>query len=142
MWLSAVLEPSCSRVARSAGIGQVAPTRLKTKVKDSMQLPYLEEWSPRQRRQKIPLMASRPSLVTPSGRFEMQRSGSFPWQRYQGSNPQRLPISTRRCQSLTAPCISNQRGPAHKTNTFVPNEYREVVNPSGLIVYKGSKRKW
>ena len=43
-----------------------------------MQLPYLEERSPRQRRQKTPLMASRPSLVTPSVRFEMQRSGSFP----------------------------------------------------------------
>ena len=24
------------------------------------------------------------------------------------------------------------------TNNFVPNEYREVVNPSGLVVYKGS----
>src|SRR3954466_2673462 len=50
-----------------------------------------------------------------------------PWQRCQGSNPQRLHVSTRRCQSLTAPWISNRRGPAHKTNTFVPNEYREVV---------------
>ena len=24
------------------------------------------------------------------------------------------------------------------TNNFAPNEYREVVNPSGLAVYKGS----
>ena len=24
------------------------------------------------------------------------------------------------------------------TNNFAPNEYREVVNPSGLVVYKGS----
>ena len=25
-----------------------------------------------------------------------------------------------------------------ETNNFSPNEYREVVNPSGLAVYKGS----
>ena len=36
-----------------------------------MQLPYLVDWSPRQRRQKLALMASRPSLVTPSGRFDV-----------------------------------------------------------------------
>ena len=28
-----------------------------------------------------------------------------------------------------------------ETNNFAPNEYREVVNLSGLVVYKGSKRK-
>ena len=27
------------------------------------------------------------------------------------------------------------------TNNFAPNEYREVVNLSGLVVYKGSKSK-
>ena len=27
------------------------------------------------------------------------------------------------------------------TNNFAPNEFREVVNLSGLVVYKGSKRK-
>ena len=33
-------------------------------------------------------------------------------------------------------------GPAHKnTNNFAPNKFREVVNLSGLVVYKGSKRK-
>ena len=26
-------------------------------------------------------------------------------------------------------------------NNFAPNEYRGVVNPSGLVVYKGSKHK-
>ena len=26
----------------------------------------------------------------------------------------------------------------HKTNNFAPNEYRGVVNSSGLVVYKGS----
>ena len=30
-------------------------------------------------------------------------------------------------------------GPAHKTNNFAPNEFRGVVNSSGLVVYKGSK---
>ena len=29
-------------------------------------------------------------------------------------------------------------GPAHTTNKFAPNEYREVVNLSGLAIYKGS----
>ena len=27
------------------------------------------------------------------------------------------------------------------TNNFAPNEFREVVNLSGLVVYKGSKHK-
>ena len=29
-------------------------------------------------------------------------------------------------------------GPAHTTNNFAPNEFREVVNLSGLVIYKGS----
>ena len=29
-------------------------------------------------------------------------------------------------------------GPAHTTDNFAPNEYREVANLSGLVVYKGS----
>ena len=28
-----------------------------------------------------------------------------------------------------------------KSNNFAPNEYRRVVNPFGLVVYKGSKQK-
>ena len=28
-----------------------------------------------------------------------------------------------------------------KANTFAPNEYRGVVNPSGLVVYKGSNTR-
>ena len=27
------------------------------------------------------------------------------------------------------------------TNNFAPNEYREVVNSSGLVVYKGSTQE-
>ena len=33
-------------------------------------------------------------------------------------------------------------GLAHTTDNFAPNEYRGVVNPSGLDVYKGSKQGW
>ena len=29
-------------------------------------------------------------------------------------------------------------GPAHTTSNFASNEYRGVVNPFGLVVYKGS----
>ena len=29
----------------------------------------------------------------------------------------------------------------HKTNNFAPNEYRGVVNSSGLVVYKGSNAR-
>ena len=31
--------------------------------------------------------------------------------------------------------------PAHTTSNFAPNEYRGVVNSSGLAVYKGSTQK-
>ena len=31
--------------------------------------------------------------------------------------------------------------PAHTTNNFAPNEFREVVNLSGLVVYKGSNAR-
>ena len=29
----------------------------------------------------------------------------------------------------------------HKTNNFAPNEFRGVVNSSGLVVYKGSNTR-
>ena len=32
-------------------------------------------------------------------------------------------------------------GPANKANNFAPNEYRGVVNSSGLVVYKGSNTR-
>ena len=34
-----------------------------------------------------------------------------------------------------------QPGLAHTTSNFAPNEYKEVVNLSGLVVYKGSNTK-
>src|ERR1041384_7702144 len=52
------------------------------------------------------VMASRPSLVTPSGRFEMQRSSKFPSVRYQG-------YRTSRTQEIQEGVngARNQRGP-------------------------------
>ena len=32
-------------------------------------------------------------------------------------------------------------GPTHTISNFAPNEYRGVVNPSGLAVYKGSTQE-
>ena len=32
-------------------------------------------------------------------------------------------------------------GPAHTTSNFAPNEDRGVVNPSSLVVYKGSMQE-
>ena len=83
-------------------------------------------------------MASRPSLVTPSGRFEMQCSGSFPLAKMPRIDFPETPGFNKKVPTANGAGISNQRGPAHNTNNFAPNEYREVVNPSGLVVYKGS----
>ena len=84
-----------------------------------------------------------PSLVTPSGRFEMQCSGNFPRWRYQGLSPadsQRYKkVST--AQKLLPDWRRGWRGPAHTTSNFAPNEYRGVVNSSGLAVYKGSTQE-
>jgi hypothetical protein len=44
----------------------------------------------------------------------------------------------------TAPEIILMRGVVvdlHKTNNFAPNEFRGVVNSSGLVVYKGSNAR-
>ena len=54
----------------------------------------------------------------------------------------RTPNSSSRWQSDNG-AVHNSRlltlpGPAHTTNNFAPNEFREVVNLSGLVVYKGS----
>ena len=44
----------------------------------------------------------------------------------------------------TTPEITLMRGvdvDLHKTNKFAPDEYRGVVNSSGLVVYKGSNAR-
>ena len=92
-----------------------------------------------------PLMASHPSLVTPSGWFEMQDSSKFPSAkipRFVSSGLIEIQVGgevnngvVHNQGSLTSP------GPAHTTSNFAPNEYRGVVNPSGLAVYKGSTQE-
>ena len=88
------------------------------------------------------MMASRPSLVTPSGMFEMQCSSKFP--------------SVKIPRFVSGGLIEIQEGvngaeivaglyevdrPAHTTSDFTPNEYRGVVNSSGLAVYKVSMQE-
>ena len=77
-------------------------------------------------------------MVTPSGRFEMQCSGNFPLAKMPRIDFPETPGFNKKVPTANGAGIRNQRGPAHNTNNFVPNEYREVVNPSGLVVYKGS----
>src|SRR3954470_10978392 len=89
-------------------------------------------------------MASRPSLVTPSGRFDVsQQQVSLSedakveyrpvglQERQVGGKVNKAPFT----KLLTSP------GPAHTTSNFAPNEYRGVVNPSGLAIYKGSTQE-
>ena len=40
-----------------------------------------------------------------------------------------------------APRLLTSPGPAHTANKFAPNEYKGVVNSSGLAVYKGSTQE-
>ena len=37
--------------------------------------------------------------------------------------------------------LLTQSGPAQTTSNFSPNEYRGVVNPSGLAIYNGSTQE-
>ena len=85
-------------------------------------------------------------LVTPSGRLGCS-SSKFPLHEdCKVYRIRRIPSSTRRRQSkqwrrykpkvvhLTWTCTQD-------TNNFAANEFTEVVNLSGLAVYKGSNRK-
>src|ERR1041384_1488634 len=78
---------------------------------------------------------------------EMQCSGKFPLQRYQGLSPARLPRYTKRWQrrqKLQWHRICSDVGltwTCKQANNFAPNEYRGVVNSSGLVVYKGSNAR-
>src|SRR3954471_20545738 len=88
-------------------------------------------------------MASRPSLVTPSGRFDVaQHQVSLS----KDAKVEYRPVGLQERQvggKVNNGVVHNSRlltspGPAHTTSNFAPNEYRGVVNPSGLAVYKGS----
>ena len=58
-------------------------------------------------------------------------AANFPRQRYQGLSPVGL---TEIQVGVTALDVDRHTA----TDNFAPNEYRGVVNPSGLVVYKGS----
>ena len=59
---------------------------------------------------------------------------NFPRQRYQGLSPVGL--------TEIQVGVTELDMDLHKTTyNFAPNEYRGVVNPSGLAVYKGSKHR-
>ena len=81
------------------------------------------------------VMASRPSLVTPSGRFEMHRSSKFPSVKIPRLSNQYDSRDTSRWQQRQKIAVVVD---LHiDTNNSAPNEYKGVVNSSGLVVYKG-----
>ena len=90
------------------------------------------------------LMASRPSLVTPSGRFDVaQQQVSLSEDakvEYRPVGLQEIQVEGR-VNNAPFKILLTQSGPAHTTINFAPNEYRGVVNPSGLAVYKGSNAR-
>src|SRR4051812_15371422 len=89
---------------------------------------------PRRRR----LMASRPLLVTQSGRYEMRHNNKFPSvkiPRFMSSvGLQQQQVGDNGARNLARFDVDLHT----TTDNFAPNEYREVVNFSGLAVYKGS----
>src|SRR4051812_26500529 len=93
-----------------------------------------------------PLMASGPSLVTPSGRFDVAQ------QQVSHSEDDKVECRAVGLQEIQVGGKVNN-GVVHNrgfllhldlhtnTNNFAPNEYRGVVNSSGLAVYKGSTQE-
>src|SRR4051812_32643573 len=84
------------------------------------------------------------SPVTPSGRLDVD-SSKFPL-----AEMLRLSIKPVGLQEIQVggsvnnvpfEILLNQPRPAHTTSKFSPNEYRGVVNPSNLVVYKGSNAR-
>ena len=84
------------------------------------------------------------SLVTPSGRLDVD-SSKFTLAKIPRFVSRRTPKDTRRWQSeqwrRSQPRLLTSPGPAHTTSNFALNEYRGVVNSSGLAVYKGSTQE-
>src|SRR4051812_40146013 len=70
---------------------------------------------------------------------------NFPWQRYQGLSP----VGLRTIQEggkVNNGAVHNRGCQLHldlhiDTNNYAPNEYRGVVNSSGLTFYKGSTQE-
>src|SRR3954465_15186469 len=91
-------------------------------------------------------MASRPLLVTPSGRFDVaQQQVSL----REDAKVEYRPVGLQEIQvggkvkngSVHNLGLLTSPGPAHTANNFSPNEFRGVVNSSGLAVYKGSMQE-
>src|SRR3954463_9487505 len=91
-------------------------------------------------------MASCPSLVTPSRRFDVaQQQVSLS----KDAKVEYRPVGLQEIQvggKVNNGAVHNSRllispGPAHTTSNFAPNEYIGVVNPSGLVFHKGSTQK-
>ena len=95
---------------------------------------------------EIGLMASRPSLVTPSGRFDVaQQQVSLS----EDAKVEYRPVGLEEIQvggKVNNGAIHNRGCLLHldlhiDTDNFAPNEFRGVVNSSGLAVYKGSTQE-
>src|ERR1041384_7277410 len=96
---------------------------------------------------EISLMASRPSLVTPSGRFEMQDSSKFPSVKIPRFVSEGLARNTSRCQrrqkllpvgtKLTWTCTQKQI-------TMLPTSTEELSIPPALLFTKDQRKreKW
>ena len=80
-------------------------------------------------------MASRPSLVTRSGRFDVaQQQVSL----REDAKVEYRPVGLQEIQvGVTALDVDLHID----TNNFAPNEYKGVANSSGLAVYKGSTQE-
>ena len=90
-------------------------------------------------------MASRPSLVTPSGRLRCSVAViSLSEDAKVEIKPVGLKIDTQGWQGNNG-TVYDQRCfldlDLHTTNNFAPNEYIGVVNSFGLVVYKGSTQE-
>src|SRR3954462_6437638 len=90
------------------------------------------------------ILTSRPSLVTPSGRFDVaQQQVSLSKDakvEYRPVGLQEIQVGGR-VNNVPFEILLTQPGPAHTTSNFAPNEYKGVVNPSSLAVYKGSNTR-
>src|SRR3954468_9841820 len=95
---------------------------------------------------EICLMASRPPLVTPSGRLDVAQ-----WQvsLSEDAKVEYRPVGLQERQvggKVNNGFVHNLRlltspGPAHIANNFSPNEFRGAVNSNGLAVYKASTQE-
>src|ERR1041385_5148897 len=74
-------------------------------------------------------MASRPSLVTPSGRFELQCSSKFPSVKIPRFVSSRTPEMISRCQRR------NSRGPAHRHKELCSQQSSERLSISPVLLF-------